>query len=191
MKKLWWLPISTTIGAAAFVVVLGAQAPSHASHSMAADASTPTAPGQAAFGAISEIVRILAADPKTDWSKVNIGALRDHLVDMDEVVMHSVAAQKNVAGGIEVRATGSGNTVKSIQRLVTNHAGMLDASTDYRATVESLPTGAKLTITAKDPNNSNIVARIRGLGFYGLLTEGNHHQPHHLAMARGEMVHRH
>lgn len=158
---------------------------------MNADTSTPTAPGQAAFGAISEIVRILEADPKTDWSKVNVSALRDHLVDMDEVVMHTDATQKNVAGGIEVRATGNGNTVKSIQRLVTNHAGMLDGSTDYRAKVESLANGVKLTVTARDANNGNIVARIRGLGFYGLLTEGNHHQPHHLSMARGEMVHRH
>jgi hypothetical protein len=27
---------------------------------------------------------------------------------------------------------------------------------------------------------------IRGLGFIGLLTQGAHHQPHHLAMARPE-----
>ena len=35
--------------------------------------------GQDAFAAIQEIVEILAADPKTDWSKVNIDALRQHL----------------------------------------------------------------------------------------------------------------
>jgi hypothetical protein len=37
------------------------------------------------------------------------------------------------------------------------------------------------------------VARIRGLGFIGLLVQGGHHGPHHLAMARGEMPagHRH
>ena len=31
--------------------------------------TTPTMPGQDAFGAIQEIVQILDADPKTDWSK--------------------------------------------------------------------------------------------------------------------------
>jgi hypothetical protein len=36
----------------------------------------PTQPGQAAFAAIQEIVAILEADPRTDWSKVNIDALR-------------------------------------------------------------------------------------------------------------------
>ena len=46
---------------------------------------TPTMPGQDAFGAIQEIVQILQSDPKTDWSKVNIEALRQHLIDMNEV----------------------------------------------------------------------------------------------------------
>jgi hypothetical protein len=27
---------------------------------------------------------------------------------------------------------------------------------------------------------------IRGLGFIGLIVSGSHHQPHHLAMAKGE-----
>ncbi len=37
-------------------------------------AGQPTLPGQDAFGTIQEIVRLLEADPKTDWSKVNIAA---------------------------------------------------------------------------------------------------------------------
>jgi hypothetical protein len=43
-----------------------------------------------------------------------------------------------------------------------------------------------LTVTSSDPEE---VAHIRGLGFIGLLVSGSHHQPHHLAMARNEMVH--
>ena len=31
------------------------------------DAANPTMPGQDAFGAIQEVVRILEADPNTDW----------------------------------------------------------------------------------------------------------------------------
>src|SRR6516165_7172350 len=42
----------------------------------------PVLAGQDAFGAIQEVVQILEADPTTDWSKVNIDALRQHLVDM-------------------------------------------------------------------------------------------------------------
>jgi hypothetical protein len=49
--------------------------------------SVPTQPGQGAFAAIHEIVGILEADPKTDWSKVNIDALRQHLIDMNNVTL--------------------------------------------------------------------------------------------------------
>ncbi len=41
----------------------------------------PVLPGQDAFGAIQEIVRVLESDPKTDWSKVDLEALRQHLGD--------------------------------------------------------------------------------------------------------------
>ena len=50
-----------------------------------------SSPGQAAFGAIEEIVQKLEADPATDWSKVNIGALREHLIDMNEVTLRADA----------------------------------------------------------------------------------------------------
>src|SRR5690348_4894459 len=52
-------------------------------------AGVPVQPGQAAFGAAQEIVRMLLADPGTDWSKVNVDALRQHLIDMNEVVMRA------------------------------------------------------------------------------------------------------
>ena len=53
-------------------------------HGAGQSGSMPTEPGQAAFGAIREIVGVLLTDPMTNWSKVNIDALRRHLVDMDE-----------------------------------------------------------------------------------------------------------
>jgi hypothetical protein len=48
-------------------------------------------------------------------------------------------------------------------------------------------------VTARAAEDAKTVARIRGLGFVGLLVQGGHHGPHHLAMARGEAVpgHRH
>src|SRR5437016_4569299 len=55
-------------------------------------AGQPTRPGQEAFGAILEVVQILEADPTTDWSRVNIAALREHLIDMSEVTLRAMAA---------------------------------------------------------------------------------------------------
>jgi hypothetical protein len=146
----------------------------------------PTQPGQAAFGAISEIVRMLEADSTTDWSRVNIEALRQHLIDMDDVIMHAVVVQQSVPGGVEMDVTGTGRTVVAIKRMAMNHTKMLDQEGQYHATAKETANGARITVTASDERT---VARVRGLGFAGLMTEGDHHAPHHLAIARGEDPH--
>jgi hypothetical protein len=156
--------------------------------SQASDATVPTMPGQDAFGAIQEIVRILEADPKTDWSKVNLEALRQHLVDMNEVTLYSMPAIRKIDNGIEITVTGTGRTVGSIQRMVGAHAHEIDGRNGWSAKSEVIPRGARLTVTATDPKE---VVHLRGLGFIGIMVEGSHHQHHHLAIARGEMVHAH
>jgi hypothetical protein len=146
----------------------------------------PASPGQAAYGAIAEIVRLLKADPNTDWSKVNLEALRQHLIDMDDVTMHASVVQRNVAGGVELVVSGAGRTADAIKRMVTNHAKMLDQGGEYHASATPTADGAIITVTAKNAADARAVAQLRGLGFAGLMTEGDHHAAHHLAVARGE-----
>jgi hypothetical protein len=157
-----------------------------AMHGMAT--SGPTMPGQDAFGAIAEIVKILEADPATDWSKVDIERLRQHLIDMNEVVLRSAVRQTLVPGGLAMEITGAGRTEQAIRAMVVPHAVELDRMPDWSASTEPIPNGLRLIVTAKRPDDSKLVARIRGLGFAGLITQGAHHQPHHLAMAKGEAV---
>src|SRR6266849_1349046 len=57
-------------------------------------------PGQDAFGAMAEVVRILEADPATDWSKVDMERLRQHLIDMNEVVLRASVKATPVPGGL-------------------------------------------------------------------------------------------
>jgi len=148
-------------------------------------------PGQDAFAAIAEIVGALDADPQTDWSRVDLERLRQHLVDMSEVVLRSEVQQKPVPGGLAMEVTGTGRTERAILAMVVPHAGELDRTPAYAARTEPIPGGVRLTVTAKNPGDGKVVARLRGLGFAGLLTEGAHHRPHHLAMARGDTLHAH
>jgi hypothetical protein len=148
--------------------------------------SLPRAPGQAAYAAIGEIVRILQADSTTDWSRVNIEALRQHLIDMDDVTMRAAVSQRDVAGGLAVDVTGAGRVADAIRRMTSMHAMMLDGSDGSRATVTDIAGGARIVFTATDPTNARRVAEIRGLGFAGMMTVGEHHARHHLALARGE-----
>ena len=52
----------------------------------------------------------------------------------------------------------------------------------------SLPNGVELTVTVSNPAD---VQKIRALGFMGIMVQGGHHQMHHLATAKGEMMHTH
>lgn len=150
--------------------------------------ASPTLPGQDAFGAVQEIVRILEADPRTDWSKVDLEALRQHLIDMNEVTLKADAAAKPIEGGVEIAVTGSGRTLLAIQRMVTAWAATMNGHKSWATKVAALPDGELLTVTTSDPKE---VAHIRGLGFIGLMASGGHHQLHHLAMAKGEFEHHH
>jgi hypothetical protein len=151
----------------------------------AASAGQPSLPGQDAFGAIQEVVRLLEADPATNWSKVNIGALREHLIDMNEVTLHAAADEKPLDNGVEILVTGEGRTADAIKRMVPAHAHALSA-TGWNAKTDELPNGVKLVVTSDNPAE---VTKLKALGFMGIMVQGSHHQPHHLMMAKGEFTH--
>jgi hypothetical protein len=155
------------------------------SHDSAMAARLPTAPGQDAYAAIAEVVRLLDADPSTDWSRVNLEALRQHLVDMNEVTLRAAVAQFPAPGGVALRVTGTGRTLAAIRAMVRSHASALAAMPAYAARVDDLADGVRFTVTARDTSDARAVQRIRGLGFAGLMTIGDHHAAHHLALARG------
>jgi hypothetical protein len=160
----------------------------HGMHGSHMTGAAPVLSGQDAFGAIQEVVRKLDADPKTDWSKVDLEGLRQHLIDMNEVTLTADAAAKPIDGGLQIAVTGSGRTLAAIQRMVPAHAQEINGVNGWSAKTDPIANGVLLTVTTKD---SKDVQRIRALGFIGILVSGSHHQAHHLAMAKGEFTHSH
>jgi hypothetical protein len=146
------------------------------------NAVVPTMPGQDLFGAIQEIVQILEADPSTDWSKVDISALREHLIDMNEVALRAVANERAIDQGVEIAVTGEGRTVEAIKRMVPAHAKEL-RNMGWNTRTEELANGVRLVVTSPDAKQA---IKLRALGFMGIMVQGGHHQPHHLMMAKGE-----
>ena len=175
------------------IVLAGQQtAPDHATmdHSAmnheapTAAPAVPTLPGQDAYGAIGEIVRMLEADPKTDWSRVDIEKLRQHLIDMNVVTLQSRVSQHAVPDGIDMTITGDGRTEAAIRRMVTSHGAQLGAL-GLTSKAEPVSGGMHFVVTATDTTDTKLVAKIRGLGFLGVMTLGAHHAVHHLALASG------
>jgi hypothetical protein len=134
-------------------------------------ASVPSEPGQAAFAAIQEIVGILKADPTTDWSKVNIEALQQHLIDMDNVTLHTEVKSERVEGGIRFVVSGVGPVKDSIRRMVTAHAATMGGIGTWTFKAEQTDDGASLTVLAPTGDQD----KLHGLGFIGVMTRGMHH----------------
>lgn len=142
--------------------------------------------GQAGFAAIAEIVALLSKDPKTDWSKVNINGLREHLLMMNQLVMGATVEEQAITNGRRFTVTGSEKVLSAIQTMVPAHAAELDKMDEFTTTTKLTSDGAVLEALG---NTTATNAKIKGLGFFGLMAIGSHHQMHHLMMARGHGHH--
>jgi hypothetical protein len=143
-----------------------------------------TSGGQSAFAAIEQIASRLVADPHTDWSKVDLEALRQHLIDMDNVTLHAQVASEDVDGGAKFTVTSTDPAVTdSIRRMVLAHAMTMAGYQGLKFAADQTDGGEVLTVTGPNP------AMIRGLGFIGILALGSHHDMHHMAMATGRNPH--
>ncbi|WP_026481083.1 hypothetical protein [Ahrensia sp. 13_GOM-1096m] len=161
----------------------------HAGHSSSDNmvmAGVPTEPGQSAFAAIAEIVKILEDDPSTDWSKVNITALRDHLVDMEMLTTEAVVTQVETQNQVIFEVTGSAAAIDAAKSMVPAHSAEL--RTSFGWDIEAQVKESRVEMIVKS-SESLPREKIKALGFFGIMATGAHHQPHHLGMATGAMIH--
>lgn len=149
------------------------------------EASAPTQPGQAAFAAIQEIVEVLESDPSTDWAKVNVEALRQHLIDMDNVTLRASVQAEPAEDGMVFIIIGDGPVRDSIRRMTAAHAAAMNGAGGWRFAATPTDAGARLTVHVPPADRP----KLAGLGFIGVLTRGMHHQEHHLMLARGGNPH--
>lgn len=169
-----------------FFVSLLFAAPAIAQHSYSGSGHTMAGSqeiGQSGFAALTEIVTILREDPETDWSTVDIAALRRHLVDMDLLTTEAEVAVLERPEGARFEIRGTQRILEAIRAMVPAHAPFLAAETGWDVMTEDLKDGVALIVDGD-------AAKIQGLGFFGMMTIGAHHQEHHLMLARGAAPHR-
>ena len=160
----------------------------HNNHKMSMAPPPLTEAGNDVFGTIQEAITKLNNDPNTDWSKVDIEALRKHLVDMYEMTINiDVISQKPIKNGLQVKMKPIGNRAsEALERVFSAHPMMLEQETGWKMKVKLIKSQYVLTITTNKPSE---IEKIRGLGYIGLMAYGNHHQPHHWSMAKGSNPH--
>lgn len=157
-------------------------------HDTSVSDSPLTEAGNDAFGTIQETIRQLNHDPDLDWSKVNLEVLRFHLVDMNDMTINiEVLSQESIDKGAKIRVRPT--TLRSesaLDRVFSIHPAQLKDETGWEMHVQKKDQIYTLIITTTQLNE---VRQIRGLGYIGIMASGNHHQAHHLMMAKGENPH--
>lgn len=171
---------------AILVLSLFVAAPAFSQHSHSGSAHSEAGPqetGQSGFAALTEIVTILREDPNTDWNTVDIAALRRHLVDMHLLTTEAEVEVIQLPGGTRFEISGTERVKGAIRAMVPAHAPFLAAEMGWDVSTEELQNGVALIVDGD-------AAQIQGLGFFGIMTIGAHHQEHHLMLARGAAPHR-
>ncbi|MDG2354146.1 MAG: hypothetical protein P8L86_04970 [Gammaproteobacteria bacterium] len=148
---------------------------------------TLTESGTDPFAVMQEAIAALEANPGTNWEKVNIEALRLHLVEMQDMTLNVDVTQTRIDNGFKAVVTPtSSRAVKSLTKVLSAHPAQMKAETGWDMQVSNNNGVFTLNVTTE---NAKDVAKIRGLGYVGVMAYGNHHQPHHWAMASGENPH--
>jgi hypothetical protein len=146
-----------------------------------------TESGTDPFATLQEVITALEADPSTNWERVNIEALRLHLVEMQDMTINVAVKQRHINNGFQAVVTPTtSNAVQSLTRVLSGHPEKMKAETGWDMQVRDNNGVFTLTVTT---DNAIDVAKIRGLGYIGVMAYGNHHQPHHWAMASGGNPH--
>lgn len=183
MKVLFAIAILLT----AVIAPAAAQPPhDHVAMTRQTEASRPRDMGQSAFAAIQEIVGMLQADPSTDWSRVNIDALRQHLIDMDNVVLHANVSTTATGKVVTFDLSGSEAVRDSMQRMIFAQAARAERDAGWTYSARETPLGAALVVVTPDEASA---IKLRSLGYFGLVSQGTHHQMHHMMIARGLPLH--
>jgi len=147
-----------------------------------------TEPGNDAFGTIQEVVRTLRENPHTDWTRVNLEALRQHLVDMDNFTKHvSEISKHNIQSGVELEVRADSEAAsQSLARALSAHPRMIKDEFGWDIAVSGNGPVYRMRVTSPRPQD---VEQIRGLGYIGIMALGQHHQMHHWMIATGGNPH--
>jgi hypothetical protein len=139
--------------------------------------------GQSTFAALIEIVDLLEKEGSTNWSKVDIDGLREHLLDMDQLILNTTSMTSLVGEKqIQFNIRGTSSSVPSIHRMVPAHSRFIQQSRGWSISYGLDDDGATLAISAED---TATIERLSALGFYGFMSLDSHHQAHHYQMALG------
>jgi hypothetical protein len=161
-------------------------------HDMSMDVKLTEA-GTDPFATIQEVIAVLNANPNTDWERVDIESLRVHLTEMEDMTLNVSVIQHDIDDGFTATITPTTDRAwHSLNKVFSAHPAQMSAETGWVMSVNDVDNegisidGFSIAVTTDVKSE---VAKIRGLGYIGVMAYGNHHQTHHWSMASGGNPH--
>lgn len=106
---------------------------------------------------------------------------------MQDMALNVTVEQQPINLGFMAVITPTTNrAVQSMIRVLSAHPSQMKIETGWDMTVTNNNGIFTITVTTDQLLDVN---KIRGLGYIGIMAYGNHHQPHHWAMASGQNPH--
>lgn len=140
--------------------------------------------GSDVFDAMQEVIEHLKSDPDTDWSKVDLEGLRQHLIDMKAFTEEvEVLEQNPIDSGVKILVKPeTDRAAKALQHMLSMHPKMMKVERNWDMKAQQKKDVWEITCTTSNPDEVDL---LRGLGYIGIVVEGAHHQVHHWMMANG------
>jgi len=121
---------------------------------------TLTESGTDPFATLQEVIAELEINPDTNWEKVNIEALRLHLIEMQDMTINVDVKQQYINNGFQAVVTPTTNrAIKSLARVLSGHPAQMKAETGWDMQVSNNDDVFTLTVVSKKAHE---VAKIRG-----------------------------
>ena len=160
----------------------------HEQHMMKTTDSALKEAGNDIFSTIQEVIDKLNNDPDTDWGKVDIEALRQHLLDMNDMATNvEIINQKPLNNGLEVVVQAlTARAETTLAKVFNVHPVYLKRETGWNMLVVRNNKQFIVSTTTQDPKQ---VKKIIALSYIGLMAYGNHHQPHHWGISTSQNPH--
>ena len=170
-----------------FSLLFGYSVSTYSQHQMHSQSTPLTESGNDIFGAIQQVISQLEQSSNTDWSQVNLEALRQHLLDMKAFTEEvEVLSQNPIESGIEIQVKPQTERAGiALSNVFKMHPSMIKSEQGWEMKA-SQSDNSIWTITCTTDKTSE-VDKIRGLGYIGLLATGAHHQLHHWMIATNHM----
>ncbi len=145
--------------------------------------TTPREMGSGLYTTLAELVYLLEKDDRTDWSKVDLTRVRNEVLALDLILSEAEVAQENTEEGVILTVTGSEAVMDAARPTLGTLSAELAQATGWTSTSDVVEDSIVWTVS--DPQKQ-VVDRIQGLGFYGLVVSAQDRRELNWGIARGD-----